>query len=115
MDLGNKIVQLRKEKNLSREDLGKLVGTSAAIIGRYERNDITPSVEVAAKIAEALDVSLDYLAGNSTVILKDKKMIYRLELLDKIGPEDRNIILRVVDSFLKEAQLNSTNFKLAHK
>ncbi len=42
-------------------------------------------------------------------------MIYRLELLDKIGQEDRNIILRVVDSFLKEAQLNSTNFKLAHK
>ena len=42
-------------------------------------------------------------------------MIYRLELLDKIGQEDRNIILRVVDSFLKEAQLNSINFKLAHK
>jgi transcriptional regulator with XRE-family HTH domain len=26
----------------------------------YERNEITPSVEVAAKIADALDVSLDY-------------------------------------------------------
>lgn len=64
MDLGNKILQLRKNKGLSREDLAKEVGTSGAIIGRYERNEITPSVEVAAKIAEALEVSLDYLAGN---------------------------------------------------
>ena len=70
MNLGNKIVRLRKEKNLSHEDLGKLAGTSAAIIGQYERNDITPSVEVAAKIAGALDILLDYPAGNSTVIFK---------------------------------------------
>jgi len=32
-------------------------------------------------------------------------MLYRLELLDKISEEDRNTILRVVDAFLKEAQL----------
>ena len=115
MELGNKIVQLRKEKNLTREDLGKQIGTSSAIIGRYERAEIIPSVEVAAKIAEALEVTLDYLVGNSSAIIKDKKMMYRLELLENIGQEDRNVILRVVDSFLKEAQLNSTNLKLAHK
>jgi len=115
MDLRNKIVQLRKEKNLTREDLGKQIGTSAAIIGRYERAEIIPSVEVAAKIAEALEVTLDYLVGNSSAIIKDKKMMYRLELLENIGQEDRNVILKVVDSFLKEAQLNSTNLKLAHK
>jgi len=112
MDLGNKIVQLRKEKELNRDELGKAVGTSGAIIGRYERNEITPSVEVAAKIADALDVSLDYLVGNTTVLVKDKKMLYRLELLDKIAEEDRNTILRVVDAFLKEAQLTTTTKKL---
>ncbi|MFY0255568.1 helix-turn-helix domain-containing protein [Chitinophaga sp. 30R24] len=112
MDLGNKIVQLRKEKDLNRDELGKAVGTSGAIIGRYERNEITPSVEVAAKIADALDVSLDYLVGNTTFLVKDKKMLYRLELLDKISEEDRNTILRVVDAFLKEAQLTTTAKKL---
>jgi len=112
MDLGNKIAQLRKTKDITRDELGKAVGTSGAIIGRYERNDITPSVEVAAKIADALDVSLDYLVGNTTVLVKDKKMLYRLELLDKISDEDRNAILRVVDAFLKEAQLTTTTKKL---
>lgn len=112
MDFGNKIALLRKDKKLSRDELAKQVGTSGAIIGRYERNEITPSVEVAAKIAEALEVSLDYLVGASSVIVKDKKMLYRLELLDKISEDDRNTILKVVDSYLKEAQSNSTRSKL---
>ena len=53
------------------DDLAKAVGTSSAIIGRYERNEITPSVEVAAKIADALDVSLDYLVGASSFVVKE--------------------------------------------
>lgn len=68
MNLGSAITQLRKENKLSREDLGKMAGTSGAVIGRYERNEITPSVEIANKIALALDVSLDYLVGNNSVI-----------------------------------------------
>ena len=112
MTFSNKVAQLRKEKKLSRDELGKAVGTSPAIIGRYERNEITPSVEVAARIAEALEVSLDFLVGSSAVIVKDKKMLYRLELLEKIPEEDKITILKVVDSFLKEAQLNSTQNRL---
>lgn len=50
--------------------------------------------------------------GNTTFLMKDKKMLYRLELLDKISEEDRNTILRVVDAFLKEAQLTTTTKKL---
>ena len=67
---------------------------------------------MAAKIAEALEVSLDYLVGSSSIIVKDKKMLYRLELLEKISEEDKNTILKVVDSYLKEAQLNSTQNRL---
>ncbi len=112
IDFNNKMVQVRKDKNLSREQLGKLIGTSGAIIGRYERGDMKPSIEIAARIAEALEVSLDYLVGSSSVIVKDKKMLYRLELLEKIPEDDRNTILKVVDSYLKEAQSKSTQDKL---
>ncbi len=64
--LGDKVKGSRRR---SRDDLAKAVGTSPAIIGRYERNEITPSVEVAAKIADALDVSLDYLVGASSFVV----------------------------------------------
>jgi DNA-binding XRE family transcriptional regulator len=65
MNIGDKITTLRKQKDMSQIDLGKAVGVSREIIGRYERNEVLPSIEVAAKIANALEVSLDYLAGNT--------------------------------------------------
>lgn len=34
------------------------------VIGRYERDEVKPSIEVGSKIAEALEISLDYLAVN---------------------------------------------------
>lgn len=113
MKLGEKIASLRKEHGLSREDVGKQIGTSAAIIERYERNEITPSVEVAAKIAETLEVSLDYLVGTATLTVKDRKMLYRLEMLEKISEEDKNALLKVMDFYLKEAQTETMDKKLS--
>ena len=112
MNIGNKISDLRKKLGLSRDDLGKLVGTSGAVIGRYEREEITPSIEVAAKIANALEVSLDYLTGETSTIVKDKKMLYRLELLQKISKKERETILHVMDSLLQTAQITTTQQKL---
>lgn len=40
-----------------------------AVIGRYERDEVRPSIEVAAKIAQALGMSLDYLGGSSDMLL----------------------------------------------
>lgn len=39
-------------------------------------------------------------------------MLYRLELLEKISGEDKETFLRVLDSFLKDAQLHTTSKKL---
>ena len=61
------MVTLRKRKNLSQGELGKHVGTSGDIIGKYERDEVKPSIEVASKIADALEVSLDYLVGKTSV------------------------------------------------
>ncbi|NOZ95401.1 MAG: helix-turn-helix transcriptional regulator, partial [Acidobacteria bacterium] len=48
---GAKILELRKKQGWSQPQLGKMIGTSGAIIGRYERGEITPSIEVARKLA----------------------------------------------------------------
>lgn len=114
MNFGSKIVKLRKQKGLNRDDLGKIVGSSGAMIGKYERNQMTPSVEMAKKIAEALGISLDYLTGSTSFIINDKKMLYRLKLLDKVSKEQRDTILGVMDSLLQTYQLSSTQQKLVH-
>lgn len=102
-----------RELGFKREDLAKQIGTSAAIIGRYERNERTPSIDIAKNIAEALEVSLDYLVGDTTVLVKDKKMIYRLEVLQKVNPAYKDRILYMFDLMLKDAQSGSLQEKLA--
>lgn len=102
MDFGNKITQIRKEKGLSREDLGKQVGTSGAIIGRYERGDMAPSIEIATKIAKALNVSLDFLVGNSTLIIKDNKILERLENIAKMPQNEKTQLFNVIDAYIRD-------------
>jgi len=112
-DFGNRLKTVREEKGLKREEVATIIGTSAAIIGRYERNERTPSIDIAKKIAEALDVSLDYLVGETSVLLKDRKMIYRLEILQKVKPAYKERILYMLDVMLKDAQNKSLQEKLA--
>lgn len=69
----DRIAQALKEDALSREELAELIGTSAPIVGRYQRGDMMPSVEIATKISEALGVSLDFLVGKSSLLVKRQK------------------------------------------
>jgi hypothetical protein len=47
--------------------------------------------------------------------VKDKKMLHRLELLEKIDDDDRETILKVVDNYLTTAQLQTTHKKLIYE
>lgn len=105
-ELGTRILQLRKEHGWSQPELGKKIGTSGDIIGRYERGDMTPSVEVARKLARVLGVTVDYLVGEHDLaeVLKDPAMLDRWKALGEIAPEDRDRILYLVDGLIRDAR-----------
>jgi transcriptional regulator with XRE-family HTH domain len=101
MTFGEHIATLRKRKSLSQSDLGKAVGTSGDIIGKYERDEVKPSIEVASKIADALEVSLDFLLGKTTTEI-DKKTLKRLQDIQKLSDKDRDHVLEMVDAFIRD-------------
>jgi len=81
-DLGKRILDLRKRKNLSQTDLANAVGISYAQIGRYETKDTQPPAEVLKKIADALDTTVDFLISGDTnekakSALKDSELLYK--------------------------------------
>lgn len=105
MNIGDKITELRKKEGLSRDALGKVVGTSGAVIGRYERGDNAPSVDVASKIADALDVTLDYLVKDGEYEQIDKETLKRLKEIQKMTPENKNHVFALLDAFIKQTKL----------
>ncbi|MET6997064.1 helix-turn-helix domain-containing protein [Chitinophaga defluvii] len=49
------------------------------MIGKYEHGEAVPSIDVAKKIADALEVSLHYLVGEGMNTNFDKKTLKKLE------------------------------------
>ena len=104
-------MQSRKEKGLSREQLAKRIGTSGPIVGRYERGDMMPSVEIATKIADALEVSLDYLVGKSSLTMKDNSMMDRLEDIAKLPSIKQKELFNVLDAYLRDYKTSTAYAK----
>ena len=86
MSFGKRLLEARKNKNISQEELAKKLGTKGPVIGRYEGDEAKSPIEAAAKMADILEVSLDYLAGATDIEL-DKKTLNRILELQKL-PED---------------------------
>ncbi|OXA76675.1 hypothetical protein B0A56_10175 [Flavobacterium columnare NBRC 100251 = ATCC 23463] len=107
MTFGEKITFIRKQLKWSQDDLAKKIGTSAPIVGRYEREEIKPSIEVASKLADALDVTLDYLLGKSDKMTLDKKNLQRLEEIEQLPDEDKKKIFYTIDGLIKAAKLKN--------
>ena len=100
MTFGERIIMLRKQLKMSQDDLAKKIGTSTPIIGRYERNEIKPSIEVAAKIAEELGVTVDYLLGNTDNMVMDKKLVKRIEDIEALPIEEKDKVYYFIDMAL---------------
>ena len=96
MTFGERIIALRKAKKWSQDELAKKVGTSAPIVGRYERNEIKPSIEVAKKLADELSVTIDYLIGGSNTIF-DKGLLKKIEDIETLSEEDKKQVYGVLD------------------
>jgi transcriptional regulator with XRE-family HTH domain len=104
MNIGSRITELRKKNDLTRESLGKSVGTSGAVVGRYERNEITPSVEIANKIASALNVSLDYLVGNTDLEL-NQSLMNRIKEVANMSEKDKDYVYTLIDAFIARTRM----------
>lgn len=101
MTIGEHIMLLRKQKRFSQAALGKAIGTSGDIIGRYERNIMTPSIEVIMKISDTLGVSIDYLVGKTNLEL-DQNTLKRLEDISTLSEENKSFIFRMIDMALRD-------------
>ena len=107
MTFGERITYARKQKKMTQNDLGKVVGTSGDIIGKYERNEIKPSIDTAAKIAEALNVTIDYLVKDAEYQNIDDETLKRMKNIEKLSKEDKSHVFAMLDAFFAKSKLQS--------
>lgn len=72
MNIGEKIINLRKEKNITQEELAEVINVTRQTISKWELNETSPDIKQALLIANYFNISLDELVGNNTNTLLNK-------------------------------------------
>ena len=63
--LSNRLIKLKKDKNLLQKDIAKDVNLSLREYKYYERGQREPTASVLIALADYFDVSIDYLVGRT--------------------------------------------------
>ena len=92
ISIGKRILERRKSFRLSQEGLAEKASTSKQTVSRAERGERELGVQIASRLAEALEMSMDYLVNgvrNETdLLILDKKVAnlpeHQLRLVEEI-------------------------------
>ena len=108
LPFGVRLALTRRQREMTQATLGEKAGTSGDIVGKYERGEMRPSIDVAARLAEALSVSLDFLAGLSKVSGDgDPEAVRRLREIAALDEEAKDRVNMVIDALLRDFQARS--------
>ena len=66
MEIGNRILELRKKRNITQEQLAEKVGVSRQTISKWELGETAPDLVQAKKLSKIFNISLDDLTNNDT-------------------------------------------------
>lgn len=88
--MNTRIATLRKEYNMTQDDLARRLGVGRTSISGYESGNVMPPLDKLNKMAEIFDVSTDYLLGNYAHLSK----------------KDNNDIAQQMNKLLQELELD---------
>lgn len=95
----------RKNKNMSQQNLAEIAKVHYTNIGKYERNEAVPSSAVLNRIAQALELSSDYLM-NVTIgdkaynEIKEQELLIQFKKIDKMPEDKKSLLKEFLDSFI---------------
>jgi transcriptional regulator with XRE-family HTH domain len=104
VSIGERITQLRKAKNWSQDELAKEVESSRVMIGKYERGDNSPSIEVLLKLAKSFNVSVDFMMGEGELSSFDKDLLKRIEDIERLDTDTKKHLFFLIDNVIQNSK-----------
>jgi len=111
MTFGEKVRQLRKRKKLTQGQLASKIGTHESHIGRYEKDQSSPTAPTLIKIAEFFNVSTDYLLFNNkqnsvtSTEIADIELFEQFQQVDKMEEKKRELIKKFIEMAINEDKI----------
>ena len=102
MTLGEKLRTLRQRKKLSQAELAQTSGIYQKSISRYELGEAVPSATALKQLADALDVTADYLLSEKPVVVRDKDLLKKFEVIQDLDEPTKQVVLLFLDLVVRD-------------
>lgn len=112
LNIGKTILTLRKDKNITQEQLANMVGVSAGAVSKWETGNSTPDISLLSPIARALDTSLDILLSFKKEISEEEVNNIKEKLTEIFLNEDYEKANNECNEYIREYP-NSAYLKLS--
>ena len=96
MSIGERITQLRKERNLSQGDLAKAMDVSRQAVSKWENDLSSPDTIKLIQLAEVLDTQVEYLATGRMIEVNEAPIV-----LNMVKTEEK-IVEKVVEKVVEK-------------
>lgn len=105
MDFKDRLKEARTKKGISQSELATLIGVHVTNISRYERGENKPTSEVLSKLADALEVSSDFLMSGSaddiaSDSISDKELLSQFKKVSSLPNDKKKLVKEFLDAFL---------------
>ena len=97
MDFKNRISELMAEKGVRQADLCRKTNISTALMSNYVKGKASPSLSNAIAIADALDVTLDELAGRLVKVALDEEEQELISKFRELGDFEKQEIITFIN------------------
>lgn len=105
MEVGKKLKLARERLKLTQKQLASKIknGIDYSYIGKIERNDQNPSLNIIIKIAEALNIKLEYFFSDKSIeyylqseTKTNQKRSEIMEYLSHLDEEESNFVIGII-------------------
>lgn len=110
MSFSERLKKARLEKGYSKSDLAKEINVHYSQIGRYEEKGAQPSADILAKLANALEVTSDFLMNGTSEdlaesSLTDKELLNQFKMIEKMTEEKKSVVKIFLDAFITKDKI----------
>jgi transcriptional regulator with XRE-family HTH domain len=102
--IAQRLARIRRERGLTQVELAQRLGVAQPVVSDYERGELRLHGQLIVKLSEILGVSSEELLGLKKVpsngVLKNRRLLRRLQAIERLPRRDQQALLRTIDRFL---------------
>lgn len=105
--LGERLARLRRERGITQVELAEKLGVVQPVVSDYERGELRLHGQLIVELTKVLRVSADELLGlegeKASPPVRNRRLLRRIQELDRLPKRDQQALLRTIDAFLAKA------------